>query len=61
MKISDLEYVSKDEITDTLFYRMSRSWVDSDMLFRIKSTGEMLYFDLDGYWYEEGLNHELMI
>lgn len=43
------------------FYRFSRSVIDSEMVFRIKSTGEMLTFDLEGYWYEEGLNHELMI
>lgn len=57
VKISDLEHVNKEEIRKTLFYRFSRSTVDSDMVFRIKSSGELLTFDLEGYWYEEGLNH----
>ena len=60
-KIADLEHVRKEELQKMYFYRSSRSVVDSEMVFRIKSTGEMLTFDLEGYWYEDGLNHELMI
>ena len=57
VKIADLEHVSKAEIEKTLFYRFSRSQVDSHMAFRVKTSGELLTFDLEGYWYEEGLNH----
>lgn len=61
VKISDLEHVPKKEIESHIFYRFSRSAIESQLLFRIKSTGDLLTFDEKGYWYEEGLNHELMI
>ena len=61
VKINDLEHMPKSQIAGSIFYKFSKSLIDQNMIFRIKSTGEMLTFGRDGVWYEEGLNHELMI
>ena len=61
VKLSDLEYVDKDFIGDTVFKLSTRSAVDHKLIFRVKTTDELLMFDRDGLWHEEGLNHELMI
>ena len=60
-KLSDLEYVDKSSLNDNVFIRSSRSIVDQKLIFRIKSTGELMMFDIDGVWHEDGLKHELMI
>ncbi len=45
---------------DLFFERSMKSAIDLNMIFRVKSTGEILMFDREGVWFEEGLNHELM-
>lgn len=63
VKIEDLEYYEKDNFVKENYglFRFSRPFVDDKMLFKIKSTGEILTFDRDGYWFEEGINHRLMV
>jgi hypothetical protein len=34
--------------------------VDKNLVFRDKSTGEILLFDKTGFWEFDGLNHELL-
>ena len=62
-KIDDLEYYDKENIIKDSYisYAFLRSILDRNMFFRLKSTKEILAFDNQGYWFEEGLNHELMI
>lgn len=62
-KIEDLEYYPKENIIRDHYisHLFLRSMVDKNMFFRVKSTKEILAFDNQGYWFEEGLNHELMI
>ena len=59
--LSELEYFDRSELNDLLFYRATRNFIDKDLMFRVKSTGELLVFDAEGLWYEEGINHEFMI
>ena len=62
-KVEDLEFCEKDEVEKEHmgFYRFTRSLVDGQMFFRIKSTRELLAFDNQGHWFEEGLHHPLML
>ena len=65
VSVNDIEAVNPEiEPTkykrDLVFERSMRSAIDIDMIFRVKSTGEILMFDREGVWHEEGLNHELM-
>ena len=61
VSIDDLEYFDRSQLNDLLFYRTTRNLIDKDLMFRVKSTGELLTFDCEGLWYEEGINHEFMI
>lgn len=58
--INDLELTDRTHL-NSLFYSATKTFVDKNMIFRAKSTGEYLFFDPEGVWYEEGLNHELLI
>lgn len=58
--INDLELTDRTHL-NSLFYSATKTFVDKNMIFRAKSTGEYLFFDPEGLWYEEGLNHELLI
>jgi hypothetical protein len=65
VSINDIEPVNADTepnkyARDLVFERSIRSVINIDMIFRVKSTGEILMFDKEGLWHEEGLNHELM-
>jgi hypothetical protein len=59
-KIEDLEIYDKSKL-GVVFLRFARAMVDFNMIFRHKKTGEILFFDQEGLWYEEGINHELMV
>lgn len=42
------------------FWSFNRAYVDKDLVFRNTATGELLVFDKDGIWSEEGLKHPLI-
>lgn len=60
INIDDIEISSRDQL-NTFLYNSTKSLIDRNMIFKVKSTGEMLFFDPEGVWYEEGINHELLI
>lgn len=65
VSLSDIEAVDTETektkySADLIFERSMKSALDLSMVFRVKSTGELLMFDREGVWHEEGLQHELM-
>lgn len=56
VNVNDLEHISHLSL-GTAFYRSTRSYIDKNLIFRVKSTQELLMFDPQGLWYEEGINH----
>ena len=60
IKINDLEHTKHLLQVDSIFDRSMRSYINKYMTFKLKSTGQELFFDKNGVWYDEGLNHELL-
>lgn len=65
VSVTDLEAVDPEldptkYTRDLVFERSMKSAINLNMIFRVKSTGEILMFDREGVWHEEGINHELM-
>jgi hypothetical protein len=65
VSVNDIESVNADTepnkyARDLVFERSMRSVLNINMIFRVKSTGEILMFDKEGVWHEEGVYHELM-
>jgi len=61
--VDDLEKVDyEEELQDkeNYFWGLNKTNVDPYLIFRVKSTGELLCFDRDGYWDWEGISHELL-
>jgi hypothetical protein len=57
IKINDIEKAVEDKGINYLLYLASDTFIDHKLVFKVKSTGELLCFDKFGMWYEEGLNH----
>lgn len=62
VKISDLEAATLLEIygENNPSEKSVRGLFNRDVAFRIKSTKELLLFDKNGIWNEEGINHPLL-
>jgi len=60
VRISQLERVDFDEEKYRMISVSFRSVIDRNMLFRVKDTDELLLFDLEGLWHEEGITHDLI-
>ena len=63
VKISDLEATTLLEIygENNPSEKSVRGLFNRDVAFRIKSTKELLLFDKNGIWNEEGINHPLLL
>ncbi len=62
-KIQDLEATTLDELFGEADYqeRSVRGLLNKEVAFRVKGTGELLFFDKNGIWHEQGINHPLLI
>lgn len=64
VKISDLELVNYDELTGEKnpSERALRGYLNQNVAFKVKGTkNEYLFFDKNGIWHEDGLNHPLLV
>ncbi len=59
VKIFDLEHITFNELygENNFSETASRGIFNKEVAFRVKSTGELLFFDRNGVWHDEGLNH----
>lgn len=62
IRIDDLEKVEfeEDDQKYNYFWYLNKTNVDPQMIFRVKSTGEYLCFDRDGFWDWKGISHDLL-
>jgi hypothetical protein len=62
VKIDDLEHttIADQYGEDSLREKSARGLVNRDVVFRNKVTNELLLFDPNGIWSEEGIRHVLL-
>jgi len=62
IRTNDLEKVDYETVEkkENMFWGANKTNVDPHMIFKVKSTGEILCFDKQGFWDWEGLSHELL-
>lgn len=59
VRIKDLEKVEPNFSQENAFWGYNID-LDSDLMYKDKSTGELFVFDREGYWNWEGISHKLL-
>lgn len=59
VRIQDLEKVEPEFSKENAFWNYN-IWLDNDLMYKDKSTGELFLFDRSGYWNWEGISHKLL-
>lgn len=62
VRVQDLEKISRDQdySTANTVYHFNRNWIDWDMTFINKKSGERYMFEERGLWDWQGVNHPLI-
>jgi hypothetical protein len=59
VRIKDLEKVEPNFSEENAFWGYNID-LDTDLMYKDRSTGELFVFDRDGYWNWEGISHKLL-
>jgi hypothetical protein len=59
VRIKDLEKIEPNFSEENAFWGFNQG-LDSDLMYKDKTTGELFVFDRNGYWNWEGISHKLL-
>ena len=63
VRIGELEHLTFRDLFDEqdIGERATRGLFNEEVVFRVRPTGELLFFDKQGIWNQETLNHQLLV
>jgi hypothetical protein len=63
VKIQDLQLTTFEELFDDInpHERSTRGLFNKQVAFKIRGSDELLLFEANGTWHEEGINHSLLV
>ena len=58
--VEDLELIKINTEKENIFWCINKHKIDDTIAYKNKKTGELIYFENDGLWNWEGINHPLL-